>query len=273
MMTCFTNGSVTSTDGTPIGYRQIGRGPGLVLVHGGLNAGQHLMRLAEQLSDTFTVYIPDRRGRGLSPYTGEDYNLAKQCDDMQALLAHTQAERIFGHSVGGIVALFAALAFKSIRKLAVYEPPLSINGSAPAQWFPRCCLEIDQGDYTRALVTALTGMKLAPPLFLWLPRFVLIPLLKWANADDAKNAKDGFVSITELIPTLKMDVPLVLETENRWQALEPLRADVLLLGAVKVLPTFSKPRTHWSELCFLQEESNCTVLIMLVPVLTATQSK
>ncbi len=76
-MASFKTGSVTARDGTLVGYRQMGRGPGLLLVHGGLNTGQHLMPFAEQLSDAFTLYISDRRGRGLSPYSGES-TIAKE---------------------------------------------------------------------------------------------------------------------------------------------------------------------------------------------------
>jgi hypothetical protein len=54
-MASFTIGLVVSKDGTSIGYLQMGGGPGLLLIHGGLNAGQHLMPLAEQLSDAFTA--------------------------------------------------------------------------------------------------------------------------------------------------------------------------------------------------------------------------
>jgi len=67
--------SVTS-DGTTIGYRQIGSGPGLILLHGGMQASQHYMRLATALSDAFTVYVPDRRGRGLSGPYGDQYAIA-----------------------------------------------------------------------------------------------------------------------------------------------------------------------------------------------------
>ena len=62
----FTTDSVSTQDGTTIGYRQLGRGPGLVLLHGSMSSGYNHLQLANALSDAFTVYIPDRRGRGLS---------------------------------------------------------------------------------------------------------------------------------------------------------------------------------------------------------------
>lgn len=53
---------VTSKDGTAIHCRRIGSGPGLVLVHGGMQTAGSLSRLAERLSDRFTVHSMDRRG-------------------------------------------------------------------------------------------------------------------------------------------------------------------------------------------------------------------
>ena len=53
----YTKGFVTSLDGTTIGYRQMGSGPGIILLHGGGKASQTLMQLGTELSDEFTVYI------------------------------------------------------------------------------------------------------------------------------------------------------------------------------------------------------------------------
>jgi pimeloyl-ACP methyl ester carboxylesterase len=38
-------GSVVSKDGTVIGYRQMGDGPGVILFHGGANASQSYSKL------------------------------------------------------------------------------------------------------------------------------------------------------------------------------------------------------------------------------------
>src|SRR4051812_9579801 len=117
--TLFTTGQVTSADGTTIGYRQLGSGPGLILLHGGMMASQNFTRLAGALADTFRVYVPDRRGRGLSGPHGDDYGLARECEDIQALVEQTGAQNIFGLSSGAIVALQSALVLDSLRKVAL----------------------------------------------------------------------------------------------------------------------------------------------------------
>src|ERR687896_2414995 len=48
--TCF----VTSKDGTTIGYRQLGRGPALLLLHGHMESAQSHIQLAEALAASFT---------------------------------------------------------------------------------------------------------------------------------------------------------------------------------------------------------------------------
>jgi len=126
----YTRGSVISND-TTIGYRQIGSGPGLLILHGGVQASQHYMRLAAALADAFTVFLSDRRGRGLSGPPGDQYSMAQECEDVDALLHKTGAQFVFGHSAGGLVALQAGLTLPSIHKVAVYEPPLSLLGSVP----------------------------------------------------------------------------------------------------------------------------------------------
>lgn len=58
----YRKGSVVSADGTVIGYRQVGSGPGVILLHGSMLAAQDFMKLATALADDFTVTVPDRRG-------------------------------------------------------------------------------------------------------------------------------------------------------------------------------------------------------------------
>lgn len=78
--------SLQSADATTIGYRQVGDGPGVVLVHGGGQSSQNLMTLARALSDRFTVYVPDRRGRGMSGPHRDDHGIGTEAADLGALL-------------------------------------------------------------------------------------------------------------------------------------------------------------------------------------------
>src|SRR2546423_13716351 len=104
-------GPVTSADGTAIGYRQLGRGPGLVLVHGAMQASQTFMKLAQELADAFTVYVLDRRGRGLSGPYRHPHTIERDCEDLDAVLNKTGARDVFGLSAGALISLQATLTF------------------------------------------------------------------------------------------------------------------------------------------------------------------
>jgi pimeloyl-ACP methyl ester carboxylesterase len=91
-----TTGSVVSADGTTIGYRRLGHGPSVIVLHGGVNASQHMLKLARALADAFTVYLPDRRGRGISGAFGPAYGIQREDEDLAAMVGHTGAEDVFG---------------------------------------------------------------------------------------------------------------------------------------------------------------------------------
>jgi pimeloyl-ACP methyl ester carboxylesterase len=137
--------SIISSDGTGIGYRQMGDGPGLILVHGGMQSSQNLTKLVRALCHRFTVYLPDRRGRGLSGSTGPTRAVEDCCEDMRALVEKMGATNIFGLSSGALVSLWSALKMPGIRKVALYEPPLSVNHSVSMAWVSRCEREVAQG--------------------------------------------------------------------------------------------------------------------------------
>ncbi len=149
----------TSADGTTIGYRQLGSGPGLVIIHGSLSESRRYLRLAEALADSFTLYIPDRRGRGLSGPAGADYGIAKETEDLNALLRKTGARMVFGHSAGAAIALESALTLP-IEKLMLYEPGVSIHGSFPTAWIPAFERAVNSNKSARAMGIFLKGLRL-----------------------------------------------------------------------------------------------------------------
>ena len=223
----YTTGVVTSADGTTIGYRRLGDGPGLLLVSGGYLAAQHYMELAAALSGTFTVYVLDRRGRGRSGPPGEKYCMARECEDIEALIAETGTRLVFGHSSGGLIALQAALGLPAIGKVAVYEPALSMYGAFDLSWIPRFERELDQGDLAAAMVTFGKGVGDDRRTAL-LPRRLFEFVLNRYFRRQRSTHTPGEESIPELIPLQRLDVQIFAEMASS-EGFAELRADALLM--------------------------------------------
>jgi pimeloyl-ACP methyl ester carboxylesterase len=235
----YTTGFVTSKDGTIIGYRQLGHGPGVVLLHGAMSSAHNHMQLAEALADAFTVYVPDRRGRGLSGPYSEDYSIQKDVEDLDALLTKTGAHNVFGVSSGGIICLQAALSLPAIHKAAIFEPPLFANRSVPSAVLTRFDREMAQGKVAAALVTAMKGAQLGPPIFKVMPRPLLELLTNMAMKSEDRKGSDGYVPMRALAPTLHYDFQLVAEMSGKLENFRAISAAVLLLGGNKS-PDLSK---------------------------------
>jgi pimeloyl-ACP methyl ester carboxylesterase len=118
-----------SRDGTEIGYWTSGKGPPLVLVHGGPADHTRWRPLLPYLEPHVTVHAMDRRGRGASG-DGPDYGMAREFEDVAAVVdevaeASGSAVDLYGHSFGASCALGGATLTTNVCRLAVYEPPVS----------------------------------------------------------------------------------------------------------------------------------------------------
>jgi len=224
---------VTSKDGTSIGYRQYGHGPAVVLVQGMMGTAHNFDQIATLLADTFTVFVPDRRGRGLSRDTGKDYGIQKEVEDLDALLSQTGAHNVFGLSAGAIVALQAALTLSDIHKLAIFEPPLFINGTLPNAQIARYEKEMTQGKRAAALVTAMQAGQFGPPLLNRMPRWLLEAFVNRILKIEEKNGSGDYASMKELAFTLHNDFHLVSTMSDKLANFSAVRTKVLLLGGGK----------------------------------------
>jgi len=231
--TTVTTGSVTSRDETAIGYRQLGQGPGVVVLHGAMESGQSHLQLAEKLASRFTVYLPDRRGRGLSGTFGSDYSVAREVEDLDALLSRTGADRVIGVSSGALITLRAALTLPNLRKVVIFEPPLLVDGPAIAASLARFDEAIAQGDLASALVTGMLAAQMGPAIFNLIPRRLLEPLTNAAMASEDRKAKSDDVTMRKLAPTLHYDFQLIAEMEGTLESFKAIAAEVLLLGGSK----------------------------------------
>jgi pimeloyl-ACP methyl ester carboxylesterase len=139
--------TITSKDGTSIGFTQGGAGRPLVLVHGTTADHTRWNPLLPELEARFTVYAVDRRGRGGSG-DAEDYSIEREFDDIAAVV-DAIAEPVFlvGHSYGAVCALEASVRTPNLAKLVLYEPPIRTAGSLyPEGVTERLQALLDAGD-------------------------------------------------------------------------------------------------------------------------------
>jgi pimeloyl-ACP methyl ester carboxylesterase len=236
----FTTGAVISADGTTIGYRKCGHGPALILLHGANTSGRDFTQLAEPLADLFTVYLPDRRGRGLSGPFSKNYSIQEEVADLTALVNETGARLLYGVSAGGMICLQASLSLPGIQKMALYEPALLVDGTAHTAWLPRFDQEMAEGKIAAALVTSMKGLELGGPVMNAMPNWLLESFTNAAMKSEDKKAGPDDLTLRKLAPTLHYDGLLLAEMSGQLDRFRKVNAEVLLLGGSKGLP-FLKP--------------------------------
>ena len=132
--------TVISKDGTTIAFDKSGQGEGLILVGGmfeqrAMESETAQLALFPLLSEHFTVYHYDRRGRGDSSDTAP-YAVEREIEDIEALI-HDAGGRVylFGISSGAALALEAGIKLgDKVKKLAIYDPPYNDDKDAREAW-------------------------------------------------------------------------------------------------------------------------------------------
>jgi pimeloyl-ACP methyl ester carboxylesterase len=236
-----TTGSVISKDGTRIGFLRVGQGPAVVLLHGSNESARSHIHLALALADAFTLYLPDRRGRGLSGPHRPDHGIRTEVEDLRAVVTGSGAEKVFGVSIGALIALEAARTQPAIRQVAAYEPALLMDATRYTGWVRRFDREMAKGKVAAAEITSLYGLDLAPPVFKLMGRRLAEALTnKSLVSEDAKATSDT-VTMRQLAPTLRWEGLLLAETAGTIGTFAEVSADVLLLGGDRKRPAFIKP--------------------------------
>ena len=216
---------ITSADGTTIGYRTTGNGPGLLVVHGLMETSSAYEELADELAGDFTVHLMDRRGRGQSGPNRAGQGLLAEVEDVWAVLEATGATRVFGVGSGAVIALEAALRLSACTHVAAYEPLVN----PPARHrkvIARYERELANGQDVEALVTIFKGLDIAPRWLRMLPHWLLVVLLR--KVGEAEPGDE-----LELLPTVGHDFRVVEEGSRNLERFRALRGQVLLLGGGK----------------------------------------
>jgi pimeloyl-ACP methyl ester carboxylesterase len=179
---------VISPDGTTIVYDRSGAGPALILIDGAMchrSAGP-MQALATLLTDHFTVYTYDRRGRGESGDTAP-YAPEREAEDVQALIAEAGGTAyLYAMSSGGAVALRTPGA----AGVVLYEPPFGLGTR----------------EYTDRLRELLAAGSNGDAVALFM-RNVGVP----EPVVTGMRNQPGFASVAAIAPTLAYDDELLTE--------------------------------------------------------------
>ena len=102
----------------------------MVLVHGSLDRGDSFRRVVRRLDDVTSITY-DRRGYQRSRSAGPPADVGGHADDLVGVLEALRAEAptapiaVVGHSLGGLIALGAAVERPDlVAAVGAYEPPL-----------------------------------------------------------------------------------------------------------------------------------------------------
>jgi pimeloyl-ACP methyl ester carboxylesterase len=97
------------------------------LVHGAAADHTRWAPILPGLEEHFTVFAIDRRGRGQSG-DAESYAIEREYEDVVAIADSIAGPvNLLGHSYGAVCSLEASLKISNLRKLILYEPPISVD--------------------------------------------------------------------------------------------------------------------------------------------------
>lgn len=211
-----------SSDGAPVLVRSTGTGPGVVVLHGGGVGQREYQRLAAALAPRCTVHLYDRRGRpGSVPLDGTE-TLATDLADLAAVLAHTGARRLLGHSGGGFLALQAGLVLP-LDRIAVYDPGLHVDGQPSFAFLEPFEEAVRRGQHARAM-TVMARAVHPQELGARLP-YPLAELMTRAFLRTSVGRR-----FVELLPTVPPEVRRIVEHGGPASDYAGIGAEVLLVA-------------------------------------------
>jgi non-heme chloroperoxidase len=137
-------GTITTTDGTQIFYKDWGSGQPIVFSHGWpLSADDWDNQMLFFMRQGYRVIAHDRRGHGRSTQTGGGHDMDHYADDLAALTAHLDLQGAIhiGHSTGGgeVVRYLGRHGGSRVAKAAIMSdvPPLMLQTDANPGGLPK----------------------------------------------------------------------------------------------------------------------------------------
>lgn len=117
---------VRSMDGTEIHVAEYGAGRPILIVHGGMGEAAHWDPVGQLLSPPYRILGIERRPYGRSGKPQSPHSMAREAEDISAVLEKIgEPTVVVGHSSGAVASLEAALLKPAnLAALVLYEPPV-----------------------------------------------------------------------------------------------------------------------------------------------------
>lgn len=124
-----------SSNGAELYYETRGKGPSVLLIHGGGGDCGTVSRLADILAQDFSVVAYDRRGLSRSPRPKDwkQTSIAEQAEDASSLIRALgiAPAAVLGHSLGALIALELLLLHPGLVRRASLIDPGPLDSAIP----------------------------------------------------------------------------------------------------------------------------------------------
>jgi non-heme chloroperoxidase len=259
-------GSITTTDGTEIFYKDWGTGQPIVFSHGWpLSSDDWDAQLMFFLQQGYRVVAHDRRGHGRSTQTSDGHDMDHYADDLAAVTAHLDLHDAVhvGHSTGGgeVVRYIARHGEGRVARAVLISavPPLMVQTGANPGGLPK---EVFDGIQTQVATNRSAFYRDLPSTaFYNFNRPGVEPveaiIANWWRQGMMGGAKahyDGVVAFSQTDFTedlKKISVPVLVMHGDDDQVVPyadsaPLSAELVQNGTLKTYPGFphGMPTTH-----------------------------
>ncbi len=209
-------------NGNEIPYQIKGKGPLLVMIHGGGLDQKMWAPQVKGLAKKFRVLTYDLRGHG--DYDLKD-NSGYEIDDLKGILDEIKEDKIYlvGHSLGSMVATDFVLAYpEQVEKLVLMSPPLSGYFSDRKEIVDLLT------DYEELMMSRGDDKKMDEAVDL-LSKLVLLGADRKADAVDSEIYAYVRKSLEQHFETDEVFTPPVLKLENHLEQIKNIKQSTMLL--------------------------------------------
>lgn len=263
---------VRSADGTEIFAAEYGAGRPIVLVHGGMGEAAHWEDVGQLLAPSYRIVGIERRPYGRSGTPQSPHAMAREAEDVAAVLGKIgELAIVVGHSSGGVASLEAAmLQPANLAGLVLYEPPVQVGTPLGGDFQAAAEAALAAGDGDKALQIFMRDIVGFPDAMLddmrspnwragWeymimilpnqmednrairaLPlgvecyRAITVPTLLLRGTDSPKHLHERLAAVAGVLPDSRT-VDLLGEGHNANMSSPQMVADAIAVFAGKVL--------------------------------------